>query len=67
MLFIKNMSQKEYHTKENYLIYKYESTRGLAEKRRTHDHQTILVVSPSPATASMFVSLGKIPNLNLLR
>ena len=42
----------------------HESTRGLAEKCRTHDQN---VVSSSPATASVFVSLGKILNLNLLR
>ena len=46
----------------------YESTRGLAGKPRTHDHQIIInIVSSSPATASMFVSSGKILNLNLLR
>ena len=37
-----------------------ESTRGVAEKCRTHDHLTINIVSSSPATASMFVSLGKV-------
>ena len=39
----------------------------LAERRRTHDHYTIYVVSSSNAAASVFVSLGKILNLNLLR
>ena len=43
------------------------SMRGPEEKRKTHNHKTIDVVSSSPATASLFASLGKILNLNLLR
>ena len=38
---------------------------GLVEKCRTR-HLTINVVSSSPVTVSIFVSLGKILNLNLL-
>ena len=48
-------------------LFIYESTRGLAEKCWTHIHYTINVVRSSPATASVFVSLGKILNLKLLR
>ena len=48
-------------------MFQFKSMRGLAEKRRTHDHWTISVVSSSPTMASVFVSLGKVLNLNLLR
>ena len=37
---------------------------GLVEKCRTHNHKTISVVSSSPATAGVFVSLGKMLRLN---
>ena len=48
-----------------FFFFFFESACGLVQDSWSLDYQN--VVSSSPATASVFVSLGKMLNLNLLR
>ena len=68
-----NSNNDDLNQKNHFYLSGYrscEGTRGLAEECRTHDHHDhhdhlTNVVCSSPTTGSMFVSFGKILNLNL--